>query len=138
MLSGRVGTHNMAIIYIFIIYDIIVDRTRSLFSLSLDNGSYSSDVSRTVFFHRFYTLYDYVFVCDFFFVYISSDLYVRSKLCHICIHRRSIISMPFRNNSFLKKKMFVAISCILEYLIPAIPIILYNVLYLIMNIIYVV
>lgn len=69
MLSGRVGTHiiNMAIIYIFIIYDIIVDRTRSLFSLSLDNGSYSSDVPRTVFFHRFYTLYEYVFVCDFFF-----------------------------------------------------------------------
>ena len=61
--------------YIFIIYDILEDRTRSLFSLSLDNGS-SRQTSGGPFFSSYtlYTLYEGCVCILMFFLSISSGL----------------------------------------------------------------
>jgi len=99
-------THcNTAIIYVFIIYDILVDRTRSLFSLSLDNRSYSSDVPRTVFFSIYvlHAIFGGLCVCWWFF-YPSHQAFTCGRSCVTCLCRRSITSMPLRNNSKNKIK----------------------------------
>lgn len=95
--------------------------------------------SRGPFFSIGFTHYMTMYLCVIFFlcIFLQISMCGRSCVTYVFIDVQ-LYRCPFEITVFKKKKMFVAISCILEYLIPAIPIILYNVLYLIMNIIYVV